>query len=52
MFSTMVHDGQPVENPHLAAPEPMSFLLYSSTCFQVCGGLVGSSPALANASLL
>ena len=52
MFSTMVHDGQPVENPHLAAPEAMSFFEYSSTCFQVCGGLFGSSPAFAKASLL
>ena len=26
-FSTIVHDGQPVDKPHLAAPEAMSFLL-------------------------
>ena len=25
MFSTMVHDGQPVEKPHLAAPDAMIF---------------------------
>ncbi len=52
MFSTWTHDGQPVEKPHLVAPEEISFLLYSSTCFHVWGGLFGSSPAFWNASLL
>ena len=52
MFSTIVQDGQPVEKPHLAPPEAMIFFEYSSTCFQVCGGLAGSSPAFWKTSLL
>jgi hypothetical protein len=50
MFSTWTHEGQPVEKPHLVAPEAISFLLYSSTCFPVWGGLLGSSPAFWKAS--
>ncbi len=52
MFSTWIHEGQAVEKPHLVAPEAISFLLYSSTCFHVWGGLEGSSPAFWKASLL
>src|SRR5258708_10083697 len=52
MFSIWTHEGQPVEKPHLAAPEAITFLLYSSTCFQVCGGLLGASPPFLHAPLL
>ena len=52
MFSTMVHDGQPVENPHFAAPAARSFFAYASTSFHVFGGFSGSSPAFLKASLL
>jgi hypothetical protein len=41
----MVHDGQPVEKPHLEVPEAMSFFENSSTCFHVWGGFDGSRPA-------
>src|SRR5262245_8415184 len=45
MFSTIVQDGHAVEKPHLAAPEPMSFLAADSTSGHVFGGFSGSRPA-------
>src|SRR4051794_39114805 len=52
MFSIIVHDGQPVENPHLAPPAAMIFLEYASTSCHVFGGFSGSRPAFLKASLL
>ena len=52
MFSTIVHDGHPVENPHLAAPAAMIFFEKASTSCHVLGGFSGSSPAFLKASLL
>ena len=51
MFSTIVQEGHPVENPHLV-PEASSFLACSATVGQVRGGFSGSSPAFLKASLL
>ena len=46
MFSTIVHDGQPVENPHLAAPAARIFFGKASTSCHVLGGFSGSRPGL------